>query len=346
MDDELAKGFAAQNQLYATVAGMLKSQPEAVDDVKKLQAPTYQADLTAIQRSFMSAVQAVKKEVGNDLSANRGLTSQAVKKIYAELTKGQKKLNRKITAEQIGEAVAQSVSHLPGIDTEAVKQMFLAMTGTLQNHEKRPDNQQLCALAKRGDADAQNLLIENNLRFIKKTACEVWSAQAELNRSLQMSLDDLAQEGSLGLYGCIDSYNADSGNLFLTYAASAIRNAMIDYIRSQNVSFEAKNLNNIISLDELAKDEVRSMHNFIADPIRQTPEQIYLAQEHHDDIHRTLEMIEAREERYLRYRFGFEDDTEHPLTETAKRFHLSESRAKRTEAQALDNVWLELPWWY
>ena len=121
---------------------------------------------------------------------------------------------------------------------------------------------------------------------------------------------------------------------------------MIDYIRSQNVSFEAKNLNNIISLDELAKDEVQSKHNFIADPTKQTPEQIYLAQERHDDIHRALEMIEAREEQYLRYRFGFEGDTEHPLAETAKRFHLSESRAKRTEAQALDNVWLELPWWY
>lgn len=62
-------------------------------------------------------------------------------------------------------------------------------------------NEQLCALAKRGDADAQNLLIENNLRFIKKTAYEVWSAQAELNRSLQISLDDLVQEGSLGLLG-------------------------------------------------------------------------------------------------------------------------------------------------
>ena len=206
-------------------------------------------------------------------------------------------------------------------------------------------NEQLCALAKRGDADAQNLLIENNLRFIKKTACEVWSAQAELNRSLQMSLDDLAQEGSLGLFGCIDSYNADSGNLFLTYAASAIRNAMIDYIRSQNVSFEAKNLNNIISLDELAKDEVQSKHNFIADPTKQTPEQIYLAQEQLDDIHHALDMIEDRDEQYLRYRYGFDDDVEHPLTETAKHFHLSESRAKKTEALALDNVWLELPWW-
>lgn len=207
-------------------------------------------------------------------------------------------------------------------------------------------NEQLCALVKQGDADAQNLLIEKNLRFVKKTAHEVWNTQPELNCSLHIALDDLVQEGALGLLGCIESYNPDSGNLFLTYAAPAIRNAMIDYIRSQSVSFEAKNLNSIVSLDELAKNEVRSKHHFIADPTRQTPEQIYLAQERHDDIHRALEMIEAREERYLRYRFGFEDDTEHPLTETAKRFHLSESRAKKTEAQALDNVWLELPWWY
>lgn len=207
-------------------------------------------------------------------------------------------------------------------------------------------NEQLCALVKQGDADAQNLLIEKNLRFIKKTSYEVWSAQAELNRSLQISLDDLVQEGSLGLFGCIDSYNPDSGNLFLTYAAPAIRNAMIDYIRSQNVSFEAKNLNSIISLDELAKDEVRSRHNFIADPTRQTPEQVYLAQERLNDLHHALDMIEKRDEQYLRYRFGFDDDVEHPLTETAKHFHLSESRAKKTEALALDNVWLELPWWY
>lgn len=55
----------------------------------------------------MAAVQAVKKEVGNDLSATRELT----------------------------------VSHLPGIDTEAVKQMFLAMTGTVKNNEKGPDDQ-------------------------------------------------------------------------------------------------------------------------------------------------------------------------------------------------------------
>jgi len=207
-------------------------------------------------------------------------------------------------------------------------------------------NEDLCALAKQGDADAQNLLIENNLRFIQKTAYEVWNAQAELNRSLGIDPDDLIQEGMLGLCGCIKHYDPDTRNLFLTYAGSAIRNDMLDYIREQNSSFEAKHLNDLISLDELAKDEAQSRHSFLADPTRQTPEQIYMAKERIDDIHHALSMIADREEQYLRYRFGFDDDMEHPLTETAKHFHLSESRARSTEMLALDNVWLELPWWY
>ena len=52
-----------------------------------------------------------------------------MKSIYAELTKGGQKLNRKITKEQIADAVAASVSHLPGIDTVQVRKLFLSMTG-------------------------------------------------------------------------------------------------------------------------------------------------------------------------------------------------------------------------
>ena len=115
------------------VAGMLRSHLDAEEDIRKLQRLVYQADLTAIEKSFVKAVQGVKAETGNDLTATRELTAQAMKNIYAELTKGQKKFHRKITAEQIGETVAQSVSHPPGVDTETVKQMFLAMTGTVKN---------------------------------------------------------------------------------------------------------------------------------------------------------------------------------------------------------------------
>jgi len=84
----------------------------------------------------------------------------------------------------------------------------------------------------------------------------------------------------------------------------------------------------------------------IADSRVQNPEQIYIAKETHEEIHTALQMIEAREKAYLWYRFGFADDILHPLNETADHFHLSESRAKSTEKLALDNLWLELPWWY
>lgn len=147
-------------------------------------------------------------------------------------------------------------------------QLFLTMTGAVLN------NEQLCVLAQQGNADARNQLIINNLPFIKKTACELWNAQSQLNQTLHIDTDALIQEGSMGLHGCNDSYVQDHGNLFLTYAAPAIRNAMIDYIRSQSVSFEATNLSDIVSLEDVSREEARSQREFFADATRQTPKQI------------------------------------------------------------------------
>ena len=146
--------------------------------------------------------------------------------------------------------------------------------------------------------------------------------------------------------GCVEKFNPDGGNKFLTYAAPAIRNSMIDYIRSQSTSFEAKHMGEIVSLDEVMKFENRDRHAFIPDSNMTNPAQIYIAKETHEELHAALDAISNREREYLLYRFGFEDDMEHPLTETAEHFFLSESRAKSTEKLALDNVWLELPWWF
>lgn len=207
-------------------------------------------------------------------------------------------------------------------------------------------NEQLCIAALGGDIEALNALVENNLRFIKRTAYEIWSAQRELNTSLGIEINDLVQEGSLGLLDCITGFKPETGNKFLTYAAPAIKNAMLDYIRKWNPTFEAKNLGNIDRLDDVARDENRGNHEFIADSRIKNPEQIYIAKETHEEIHTALQRINRRERTYLWYRFGFEDDMEHPLNETARHFHLSESRAKSTEKTALINFELELPWWY
>ena len=65
------------------------------------------------------------------------------------------------------------------------------------------NNEQLCIAALDGDTEARNALVENNLRFIKRSSYEMWSAQRELNAALGIEINDLVQEGSLGLLDCI-----------------------------------------------------------------------------------------------------------------------------------------------
>lgn len=141
LDNELTSGFAAQNQLYSMVSSMLGTVPQAADEVKSLRTPIDQAELSSIQNSFMRAVRAVKKETEAEMPPTRQLTAQAMKSIYAELTKGGQRLNRKITKEQIADAVAASVSHLPGVDTAYVRKLFLSMTGTAASDESEQHDQ-------------------------------------------------------------------------------------------------------------------------------------------------------------------------------------------------------------
>lgn len=199
-----------------------------------------------------------------------------------------------------------------------------------------PSNEELCASARLGDAGARNQLVGNNLGFIRKTANELWSFQRELNATLLLDREDLEQEGALGLLRCVDTFDPESGGKFLSYAAPAVRNAMLDSIRERSRTFEAQNIGTRISLESAALDGTRY-----------TPEQLYLERESFEELHAALGRIEPRQRGYIEYRFGFDDeDTERTLTQTARHFHLSESRARATERQALDDVRLELPWWY
>ena len=84
----------------------------------------------------------------------------------------------------------------------------------------------------------------------------------------------------------------------------------------------------------------------IADPIAKSPEKIYIEQETLRELYEALDRIEEREQAYLLYRYGFTDDVEHTMIGTAIHFNLRESRAKKLEETAMDNLWLELPWWY
>ena len=99
-----------------------------------------------------------------------------------------------------------------------------------------------------------------------------------------------------------------------------------------------------IRLDEVIPGDERMLRiEAIADPTVKSPEQIYVEQETLRELYAALGRISDREQTYLLYRYGFTDDMEHTMIGTAIHFNLRESRAKKLENQAMDNLWLELP---
>ncbi len=205
-------------------------------------------------------------------------------------------------------------------------------------------NEQLCGLAQAGDGQAISRLIEANLPFVRKVANQIVEnpVQQEHLSACGVGFDDLVQAGSIGLWRATDSYDFSRNTQFLTYAAPAVRRAMSDLIRQYSLDtvwrlrHDKANAWKIIYLDEdLDGTEDDTVETLIASPCAKLPEQIYIEQETAAELHEAMDALPDRENVYVQYRFGFGDGKGHPLTETARYFHLTESRTKSVEHSAL-----------
>ena len=219
---------------------------------------------------------------------------------------------------------------------------------------KKQDNEQLCALAQKGDTEARDLLLKNNLGFIRKTANEIFLKSNLVESDLSIEIGDLEQEGGIALLKAIPSYDKSVGVKFLTYAAPFIRNAMTDLVRDSFSRYEQRMVDpenglglQKVRLDEVLPGEERLLRiEAVADITAKSPEQVYEERETLRELYEGFGQISEREQTYLLYRYGFTDDIGHTLIGTAIHFNLSESRAKKLEGEAMDNLWLELPWWF
>ena len=215
-------------------------------------------------------------------------------------------------------------------------------------------NERLCTLAQKGDEAARELLVEKNMGFIVQTADLVYRSSSLEGSDLNIDVDDLVQEGSIGLLRAVDGFDPTRKLKFLTYAAPFIRNAMSDLVRDAFSRYEQRMVDSEnglglqkVRLDEVLPGEERLLRmEAVADIAAKSPEQVYEERETLRELYEGLGQISEREQTYLLYRHGFTDDIGHTLIGTAIHFHLSEKRAKRLEGEAMDNLWLELPWWY
>ena len=83
----------------------------------------------------------------------------------------------------------------------------------------------------------------------------------------------------------------------------------------------------------------------IADPHTQTPEQIYIQKEQLIELYAALDKLDSQRADLSVVPLWFTDGIEHPLIGAALHFHLSESRTKKVEGEAMDSLRGKLPWW-
>lgn len=215
-------------------------------------------------------------------------------------------------------------------------------------------NERLCTLAQKGDEAAREILVEKNMGFIVQTADLIYRSSSLEGSDLNIDVDDLVQEGSIGLLRAVDGFDPARKLKFLTYAAPFIRNAMTDLVRDTFSQYEQRMVDSEnglglqkVQLDEVLPGEERLLRmEAVADTAAKSPEQAYEERETLRELYEGLGQISEREQTYLLYRHGFTDDIGHTLIGTAIHFHLSEKRAKKLEGEAMDNLWLELPWWF
>ena len=196
-------------------------------------------------------------------------------------------------------------------------------------------NEQLCAALKQGNRSALDTLVEQNMSFLRRKAN---SLANQFKRP--HTANDLGQEGAIALMEAAERYDPARGALFLTYADKRVFKAMRNHL-DFFIAAECDDLDEIAGAEESALsawDEI----NYVW-----PPESWVIRKETAQELFDAVRVCSKREQTYISYRFGYPDGSpEKTLKESAAHFHLTESRAKKLEALALDNIRLELPWWY
>jgi len=133
------------------------------------------------------------------------------------------------------------------------------------------DDDTLVDLAQNLDRDAEQFILMKYHRFVISKVNGFYLQGGDL--------DDLIQEGMIGLYKGIHSFNKNEKTTFRGFADICIKRQVISAIRTAN-RFKNQPLNNSISLNDSPKDEEsRFMDDLIGTKVAYSPEDIVLGKE-------------------------------------------------------------------
>ena len=207
--------------------------------------------------------------------------------------------------------------------------LILFVTG--QNVFSRPlsaaEERECFAAMKAGDRAAREKLIEHNLRLVAHSV-KKYSAR-------RSDSEDLISIGSIGLIKAADTFNADKGSRFATYASRCIDNEILMYLRS------SKRLSAEVSLYEPIESDAEGNALAIMDVLK-TEDTVPGEVAKRIQTARALECINSvlnvRERRIIKARYGLYGTRPLTQTETAERLGISRSYVSRIEKKAVEKL--------
>ena len=149
LEDRLACGVAAQNEIYKIANMALQGSPETKKDADEIHSwitNPHREELDKIRESFDGAVWEIKKEYGSDsMKETQVMSREITQGIYSSITKGQDIRKVKLTKEEYVDRICTYLSGRPGVSENAVERYRKAMLALLnlfgrkEAHEQSPD---------------------------------------------------------------------------------------------------------------------------------------------------------------------------------------------------------------
>lgn len=182
-------------------------------------------------------------------------------------------------------------------------------------------------LAKNGNKDARNKLIEHNLRLIAHIVKKYEHKKEDS--------DDLISIGTIGLIKGIDSYSYQHGTKLTTYCARCIENEILMYFRSDKKNNKNVSLNEPIGFDKDG-NEITLLD------ILKTPNPDFAMDIHKANNIKALKkyfnVLNEREKEIIIKRYGLNDNDPITQKEIAKQFSISRSYVSRIEKRTLTKL--------
>ena len=200
-------------------------------------------------------------------------------------------------------------------------------TGSFPKTLTAEEERHYLQLARRGDLEARNILIERNLRLVAHIMKKYYAQSADQ--------EDLISIGTIGLIKGITTFDDSKGARLATYAARCVENEILMYFRAQRKTSNDVSLSDYIETG--GDGAALSLMDVVSDE-----EDLLDQVSNREDLRKLCAAVDRvlspQEKQVIILRYGLSGHKPHRQREVADVTGISRSYVSRIEKKALEKL--------